>query len=143
MAAVRWLRRRVRGPRPQDEPTQVDGHACRPDLWFAFPAAGPGGSLCVCGREGEVCERLRGGVDQGDESRSLRPRLISAEATQTPRKPVPEFADLGHVASGHLVCCGALGRDWHFASVRADALIRSLSELKRKCRERIGSIPGC
>src|SRR5438876_6477199 len=118
MAAVRWLRRRVRGPRPQDEPTQVDGHACRPDLWFAFPAAGPGGSLCVCGREGEVCERLRGGVDQGDESRSLRPCLISAEATQTPRKPVPELADLGHVARGGgytwfaVRCDTSLGREW-------------------------------
>ena len=31
------------------------------------------------GLEGEVREGLRGGVDQGDEPRSLRPRLISAE----------------------------------------------------------------
>ena len=31
------------------------------------------GSLCVRGREGEVREGLRGGVDQGDERRSLRP----------------------------------------------------------------------
>ncbi len=31
------------------------------------------------GREGEVCERLRGGVDQGDEPGPLRPRLIPAE----------------------------------------------------------------
>jgi catalase (peroxidase I) len=30
--------------------------------------------------EGEVCERLRGGVDQGDEHGPLRPRLISAES---------------------------------------------------------------
>ena len=29
--------------------------------------------------EGEVCQRLRGGMDQGDEPRSLRPRLISAD----------------------------------------------------------------
>jgi catalase-peroxidase len=35
------------------------------------------GSLCVRGLEGEVREGLRGGVDQGDEPRSLRPRLIS------------------------------------------------------------------
>ena len=28
--------------------------------------------------EGEVREGLRGGVDQGDERRSLRPRLISS-----------------------------------------------------------------
>ena len=36
------------------------------------------GSLCVRGLEGEVCERLRGGLEQGDEPRSLRPRLIAA-----------------------------------------------------------------
>ena len=33
------------------------------------------------GLEGEVRERLRGGVDQGDERRSLRPRLISPAAS--------------------------------------------------------------
>ena len=37
------------------------------------------GSLRMRGLEGEVREGLRGGVDQGDEPRSLRPRLISAE----------------------------------------------------------------
>ncbi len=63
----------------EDERGQVDRHACRPDLRFALAAAGPGGSLCVRGLEGEVCERLRGGVDQGDEPGPLRPRLISAE----------------------------------------------------------------
>src|SRR5262249_325422 len=56
-------------------------HARRLDLRFALPAAGPRGSLCVRGLEGEVCEGLRGGVDQGDEPRPLRPRLISAEGT--------------------------------------------------------------
>jgi hypothetical protein len=79
MAGVCWVRRRVRGTRPQDERGQVDRHACRPDLRFALSAPGPRGSLCVRGLEGEVCERLRGGVDQGDERRSLRPCLISAE----------------------------------------------------------------
>ena len=39
-----------------------------------------GGSLCVRGREGEVCERLRGGVDQGDEPRSLRSCLIGSSS---------------------------------------------------------------
>src|SRR6185503_19545533 len=29
-------------------------------------------------RKGEVCQGLRGGVDEGDESRPLRSRLISA-----------------------------------------------------------------
>ena len=45
------------------------------DLRFELPAPGHRGSLCVRGLEGEVCEGLRGGVDQSDESRSLRPRL--------------------------------------------------------------------
>src|SRR5208337_792673 len=56
---------------------QVDQHARRSDLRLALAAARAGGSLCVRGREGEVCERLRGGMDQGDGPRSLRPRLIS------------------------------------------------------------------
>ena len=78
MAAVRRLRRRVRGARPEDERGQVDRHPCRPDLRLALPAPGPRGSLCVRGLEGEVRERLRGGVDQGDEPGPLRPRLIAA-----------------------------------------------------------------
>ena len=77
--AARRLRWRVRGPRPQDQCGQVDRHPRRSDLRFALPVAGAGGSLCVRGREGEVCEGLRGGVGQGDESRSLRPRLIAAD----------------------------------------------------------------
>ena len=40
------------------------------------------GGLCVRRLEGEVREGLRGGVDQGDERRPLRPRLISAESSQ-------------------------------------------------------------
>jgi hypothetical protein len=51
----------------------------RPDLWFALAAPRTRGSLCVRRLAGEVCDRLRGGVDQGNEPRSLRPRLISAE----------------------------------------------------------------
>ena len=75
----RRLRWRVRGARPQDERGQVDRHARRPDLRFALAAARPRGSLCVRGLEGEVREGLRGGVDQGDEPRSLRPRLIPSK----------------------------------------------------------------
>ena len=41
-----WLRRRVRGARPEDERGQVDRHACRPDLRFALAAARARGSLC-------------------------------------------------------------------------------------------------
>ena len=36
------------------------------------------GSLCLRGLEGEVCKRLRGGVDEGDGPRSFRPRLTAA-----------------------------------------------------------------
>ncbi len=79
MAAVRRVRRPVRGARPQDQRGQVDRHPCRPDLRLALAAAGAGGSLCVRGFEGEICERLRGGVDQGDEPGPLRPCLSSAE----------------------------------------------------------------
>ena len=73
MAAGR--RQRVRGPRPQDERGQVDRHARRPDLRFALAAPRLRGGLCVRGREGEVREGLRGGVDQGDERGPLRSRL--------------------------------------------------------------------
>ena len=69
-------RRRLRGPRPQDEGGQVDRHPRRPDLRLALAAPRLRGGLCVRGREGEVREGLRGGVDQGDERRSLRSRLI-------------------------------------------------------------------
>ena len=72
----------------EDERGQVDRHPCRPDLRFALAAPGPRGSLCVRGLEGEVRERLRGGVDQGDEPRSLRPCLISAERlSRASRRP--------------------------------------------------------
>ena len=83
VAAGRRLRRRVRGPRPQDEGGQVDRHEGRPDLRLALAAARVRGSVCVCGLEGEVREGLRGGLDQGDEPRSLRSRLTAA--AKTPR----------------------------------------------------------
>ena len=62
--------------RKTDE-TQVDRHPCRPDLRLALAAARVRRSLCAGRREGEVRARLRGGLDQGDERRSLRPCLIS------------------------------------------------------------------
>ena len=73
------LRQRLRGPRPQDEGGQVDRHSRRLGLRFALAAARLRGSLCLRGREGEVREGFRGGVGQGDEPGSLRPRLISAQ----------------------------------------------------------------
>ena len=70
---------RVRGPRPQDQGGQVDRHPRRPDLRFALATPRLRGSLWVHRLEGEVRQGLRGGVDQGDERRSLRSALISAE----------------------------------------------------------------
>ena len=69
---------RVRRARSQDGQGQVDRHARRPRLRLELPAARPRGGLCERGREGEVREGLRGGVDQGDEPGPLRPRLIAA-----------------------------------------------------------------
>src|SRR4051794_1822804 len=57
----------------------MDWHPSRSDLRFAFAVARLGGSLCVRGFAGQVREGLRCGLDQGDESRSPRPGLISAE----------------------------------------------------------------
>ena len=68
----------VRGPRPQDQGGEVDRHPRRPDLRFALAIAGAGGSLCLRGRQGEVREGLRGGLDQGDERGPLRACLILA-----------------------------------------------------------------
>ena len=57
---------------------QVDRHPRRPDLRLALAAARPGGSLCLRRLEAEVRAGFRGGVDQGDGPRPLRPRLIAA-----------------------------------------------------------------
>ena len=76
MGAGRRRGRRVRRARPQDQRGQVDRDPRRPDLRLAFAAAGAGRGLRQRRREGEVRQGLRGGVDQGDERRPLRPRLI-------------------------------------------------------------------
>ncbi len=73
-------RQRLRRPRPQDEGGQVDRHVRRSDLRFALAAPRLRGGLCVRGLQGEVREGLRGGVDQGDERRPFRPRLIYLDA---------------------------------------------------------------
>ena len=70
---------RVRRARSQDGRAQVDRHPCRSRLRFELPAPGPGGGLRKLGRAGEVRPRLRGGLEQGDEPRSLRPRVIAED----------------------------------------------------------------
>ena len=79
VAEVRRIGRRVGRARSGDGRTQVDGHGRRSCLRFQLPAPRHRGSLCVRRLEGGVCEGLRGCVEQGDEPRSLRPGLSSAE----------------------------------------------------------------
>ncbi len=52
-------------------------HRRRPRLRFELPAPSHLGGLRMRRLEGEVRARLRGGVGQGHEPRSLRPRLIA------------------------------------------------------------------
>ena len=87
-----------RGARPEDKRAQVDRHACRPDLWFALAAPRVCGGLCVQRCAGEVRAGLRGGLEQGDEPGSLRPRLMLAK-----RRPVGAEAQLLPNASSCLV----------------------------------------
>src|SRR5436190_22923551 len=77
MAALRRLRRYLRGARPEDERAEVDRHPRRSDLRLALAAARARGSLCLRGLAGEVRKRLRGGVDQGDGPRPLRSHMNS------------------------------------------------------------------
>src|SRR5581483_6093284 len=69
----------------------MDGHACRPGLRFELPAARVGRGLCKCRCARKVRARLRGGLEQGDESRSLRPGLIAKRRRfaikKTPQRP--------------------------------------------------------
>ena len=56
---------------------QVDRHARRPRLRLELPTPRPGRSLRKLGRAEEVRPRLRRGLEQGDEPRSLRPGVIA------------------------------------------------------------------
>ncbi len=64
---------------------RVDRHPRRPNLRFALAVAGVRGGLCLRGLEGEIREGLRGGVEQGDERRPLRPPRRSAEGRRVGR----------------------------------------------------------
>src|SRR5690606_3024426 len=69
----RWL---LRNPRPQDWQSQMDGDESRSCLRLELDPARLFGSLRPGRQQGEVRERLRGGMDQGDERGSFRSRLI-------------------------------------------------------------------
>ena len=70
--AIRSRRAPLRGSRSRHGRGQVDRHRRRPRLRFELPAPRPRGGLRMRRREGEVRARLRGRVEQGHESRSLR-----------------------------------------------------------------------
>ncbi len=75
---ARGFRRRgnVRGPRSRDEFAAVDRQPRRPRLRVERRAPCPRRGLRVRRRAGEVRARLRGRVGQGDDARSIRPRVI-------------------------------------------------------------------
>ena len=64
----------LRGPRSQDERSQMDWNARRPDLRFALAIACLRGGLRLRGIEGEVRERLCCRLEQGHEPGPLRRR---------------------------------------------------------------------
>ena len=92
------VRQFVRRARPKVPRTQVDRHPRRPDLRLALAAARYRRSLCVRGLEGEVRERLRRGVGQGDGPRPLRPCYAKlSHLCHAPRKR-------GMTISSDMVC---------------------------------------
>ncbi len=72
--------RRIRRPRLQNGRSEVDRHAYRPRLRLELPTPRPGRSLRKFRRPEEVRPRLRRRVEQSDEPRPLRPRLIAAQS---------------------------------------------------------------
>src|SRR3954451_11196732 len=67
----------------------MDRYQCRPDFWFAFPAPRVRRGLWLERRAAAVRAGLRGGLEQGHEPGSFRPRLTSkrrsvAAETQSP-----------------------------------------------------------
>ncbi len=57
-------------------------NSCRSHFWVELAAARDRGSLCTARRTAEVRTRLRSGLDQGNERRPLRPRVIAADVSQ-------------------------------------------------------------
>ena len=82
-------RGRVRRTRPRERRSEVDRHPCRSGLRLEFATARPCRGLWAGRLRSEVRPGLRGGVGQGHEPGSLRPRLIPAG-----RSPIPHCGDL-------------------------------------------------
>ena len=68
----------VRRPRSENGRSEVDWHASRSRLRLEFPTSRPGGSLRKLRRGEKVRQRLRRGLDQGDEPRPLRSQMTVA-----------------------------------------------------------------
>ena len=62
----------LRGPRPRQRRARVDGDLGRPGVRIELPAARHRGGLRRGRRQGEIRERLRRGLGQGDEPGPLR-----------------------------------------------------------------------
>src|SRR5687768_13583699 len=75
MEQVRFGGRPRRRCRSRDWKGEMDGDPGGPGVWLQLRAARPGRGVRVRRWEGDVRARLRGGVDEGDEPRSLRPGL--------------------------------------------------------------------
>ncbi len=86
----------VRGTRSPDERTQVDRDARRHRVRLELPTARARRGLRERRRAGEVRARLRRGVEQGDEPRSVRPALI-ARGRYRSKRLVGSHDDVGHV----------------------------------------------
>ena len=83
----------------------------RSDFRFGLPASGPGRSLRQRGRTGALRQRLRGSVDQGDKSGSLRPGLNGRKLS---------------ITSSGIMCHS--GCPWNWGCLRASPFIPEMVE---------------
>src|ERR1700746_2489323 len=72
MATLFGLRKCLRGARPHHRGFEMDSHTSRPRVRFKLPTESYRRSLRICRLHAEICERLRGRLEQGDEPRSVR-----------------------------------------------------------------------
>src|SRR5579859_7549704 len=79
----------------------MDWHPRRSPLRFELPTPGTRRSLCIERFEGDVCEGLRGCMEQGHEPRSLRPCVSAAKRTPS--------------TSCCCCCWDRLNRSWRFS----------------------------
>ena len=81
VAIRQWLRRAV-----PEQPERMDRDAGRPDFRLALRAASVGRGLRLKRRGREVRQRFRRRLGQGDEPRSVRPRLIDHQRQRLVRR---------------------------------------------------------